>query len=265
MRRVLFALIFMSLMACNKDGVDPEIEDNDRARLSIKLQHVFNGKALNYDSSYVTSNGDVIKFSEFKYFLSNMTFIGVDGDQLLTDHYDLVSPANDTNVMFIEKSGLSEGHYSSLKVSIGVDPESNNTSLDAKGDLDPTGSNGMKDANLGYQFLKFGGTYSNNGDVGSFSYEIGEDDNYKVFHFLGVDDHTHESRTSSEGTLHIDLINDQTTTVHFIVELAELFASPAIIDVKKDIATSTTFMNNIHLSHVYGKTGWFQLHHNETE
>lgn len=267
MKKVLIALaaISLGLISCKKDSVDPEeIDVVNAPSLKIKLEHVFNGEPLNYDSNYVTANGDTVKFSQFKYYLSNMTFLGEDGDQVLENHYDLIQIGSDTNILFIEKSGLVEGHYSSIKLSVGVDEASNNTSLEAKGDLDPTNANGMHDSSTGYQFVNLSGNYSNEGLTGDFSYEIGDTDNYKVFHFIGEDDHEH-TRSESEGTLHVDLLNDQTTTVHFIVDLAELFVSPNVIDVKKDIATSTSFMNNIHTSHVEGKTGWFQLHHSETE
>lgn len=266
MTRVII-LISLGIVSCIKDTIDPvEVNEvSNTANLRIKLEHVFNGEPLNYDSNYVTPNGDKVRFSRFKYYLSNMIFLSSEGDQVLENHYDLIELSNDTNIMFLEKEGLAEGHYSSIKLSVGVDESSNNISLDSKGDLDPTGVDGMNDSGSGYQFVNIKGTYDSNGVTGDFTYEIGGNDNYKIFHFLGVDDHTHDARSGGEGTLHVDLINDQITTVHFVVDLAELFVSPNVIDVKKDIATSTSFMNNIHTSHVEGKTGWFQLHHNETE
>ena len=285
MKKLLLPLLaLMSLLSCN----DPEIVDPEKATVRLKMEHHFNGTPIDFDSEFVTSYGDTIQFSVFKYYLSNLVFMDDEGNEFaLEESYYLVS-TEESNIQEIEISDLEAGDFTSFKLSVGVDSVANSSITDASGDLDPNGADGMIwNWNVGYKFVNTEGTYKNDSTSGSFVLHLGKDENYKTFNFGSMtDDHSDHSAVmriseieeeddsmemehSSEGTLAISLDEGKTTEIHLMVDLAELFESPNEISLAETNTShgtnATLFMDNIEHSSDEDANGWFTLHHITTQ
>lgn len=270
MKKVIILMLgFVTLFtACKPDSAEPVVI---APKVRVKLEHVFNGVAVDTTSKFITENGDTVQFSELKYFLSNFSLVQLDGTEAVDNYgYHLVDISK-SNVQDIEIKDLKAGAYVSFKFGIGVDSLHNHTVESAKGDLDPAGGDQMIWSwATGYKFVKLEGKYNSKAKTtGDFVFHAGGDANYKKFVFGGS---ASAARLSSETTsvqlLDIKVESGKTTEIHLVVDLAELFVSPETIDLattNKGHTTGPLIMNNLATSTVSGMNGWFELHHVTTK
>jgi len=286
MKKVLFipVIVILAIFSCDNASDDDPTPETSSVRL--KMQHHFNGTPVDYSTEFVTDYGDTVQFSQFQYYLSNLIFIDGDGEEYaLEDSYYLVN-TDDSNIQDIELDGLEEGEFTSFKISVGVDSAANASTVNAAGDLDPNGADGMIWSwATGYKFIRTEGTYKNGDDSGDFILHLGKNDNYKTFHFGGTSSDSHSSGESemseethahtrisdedhsshSSGSLSISLQDGKTTEIHLMVNVAELFVSPnqiSLVDNNQSHGSNTAlFMNNIEHSSEDDSNGWFSLHH----
>lgn len=258
MKKVIFSALILGLVliSCKEETPNPTTEESPK--VTLKLEHTFNGEPLDLESEFITANGDTVQFSELKYLLSNLSFLGNDNqEQKAEDSYYLVDLSNESNVHEIEIDGLNAGSYTSFKLGLGVDSVANHSITNAKGDLDPNGADQMIWSwNTGYKFVRCEGDYKKAENTGTFVFHIGTDANYRTFHF------------GEDQALNIKIENDKTTEIHLVIDLAELFISPNTIDLqvtnKAHGDNASVLMDNLYDSDKDGHYGWFELHHIET-
>lgn len=260
------SVLTLGLFSCDEEVVTPEVEA-ERATVSLKIEHHFNGVKVNLTDDFVTANNDTINFSEFKYFLSNLT-LGAEGkeDVTPTDSYYLIDLA-DGAIQYEKIENLDPADFSSLKISVGVDSVANHSVVNGSGDLDPAGADGMIWAwATGFKFIRTEGSYKNGEATGDFVLHLGGDANYKTFHF-GGSSHGGDHEHGATGGLSINLAEGSETEVHLMVNLAELFVSPNAVDldnVGSVHSAGSLLLENIKESEIEGTNGWFQLHHVST-
>lgn len=258
MKKYIYPILALGMLftACKDKDKDPEPTPEEKAKIVLKLDHEFNGEALDFNTKYRNENGDTVKISELKYFISNLVLKSGDGELIIKDFYKLIQPTSGNTEIEIEIDGIDPKDYSSFSVSVGVDSARNHTIESAVGDLDPAGADQMIWTwSSGYKFVKFEGTYSMPDSSGKFVYHAGGDANYKVFDF--------GSTLVASEKLNLSLKSGKTTEIHLVVDLAEIFKSPNLMDVRKPFGHTggATIMNNISTSDNSEMNGWFELHH----
>ncbi len=254
---IILGLSFLFISCKDKKEPEPSKTDSTKelSKINLKLEHTFNGQPLALNTKFVNAKGDTIQISELKYFLSNLILKNASTSTEDTFGYHLIDIKKGA-IQEIDLSGFMPGTYDAIKLAVGVDKARNYSIESAKGDLDPAGAtDGMIWTwSTGYKFLKFEGKYTlptippvN----GNFVIQTGGDLGYKEFSF------------DSKGTLE----KGKTTELHLIVDVAELFYSPTLIDISKKLGHSGAglIMDNMASSTEQGKKGWFELQHFKVE
>lgn len=155
--------------ACKKEE---EITPGDKGTLTLEMEHVFgsNEFELNAANYYTTAAGEQVKFSTFKYYVSNIVLTKSDGSTWVQpESYYLVNAADAASTM-LSIADVPAGDYTGVTFTIGVD-STRNVSGAQTGALSTT--NGMFWSwNSGYIFLKAEGECPQSSDS-SFVYHIG--------------------------------------------------------------------------------------------
>jgi|688.fasta_scaffold763124_2 hypothetical protein len=139
--------------------------------VTIHLEHIFgaNALALNSATPYVTSGGDSVTFTTFKYYVSNIVFQKNGGGSFVeADSYHLVdlSDPESTELMI---TNMDEAEYTSVSFLLGVD-STRNVSGAQTGALDPA-NDMFWSWSSGYIFFKAEG--SSPQAPSGFMYHIG--------------------------------------------------------------------------------------------
>ncbi len=119
--------------------------------VKINIKATFNGKPLNTTQPFVSPHGDTFYVDAFRFYISNISFIGYPSQILTNNHlFDL-----DDSGSYSFAISVSPGDYDLLKFTLGVDSIANTNGANS-GDLDP--SKGMYWAwNSGYIMAKLEG------------------------------------------------------------------------------------------------------------
>ncbi|EHQ27421.1 hypothetical protein BDD43_1129 [Mucilaginibacter gracilis] len=126
--------------------------------VAVHFKNVMDGKALKLNDSlslYQNANGDDLKITTFKYYISNVSLIAKNGDKIaIPDSYFLVNAA-DSTTLNQQITNIPEGKYTGITFTIGVDSLRNFAGAQT-GVLDP--AKGMFWSwNSGYIFVKLEG------------------------------------------------------------------------------------------------------------
>lgn len=217
--------------ACKKDNVS---DDNPVVtilpRLNIELDHLAGNQKFYFDSTYTTGNGDQITADIFKYYISNITLVGINNQEYkVPESYFLVDHSKQESLR-LKLSELPAGSFKSIKFMIGVD-STRCVSGAQTGALDPV--NGMFWTwNTGYIFLKLEGT-SPAIPSNDFIYHIGG--------FKGSNVNNKVVELSFDGDI-LTLQNNTNPEVHLVVDILEIFENPNTIDLSS-FANSVTIPN----------------------
>lgn len=260
---LILSVFTLGLFSCKEDEPDTTPVP-ETANLTLKIEHHFNGTPVNLTDEFITENKDTIKFSQFKYFLSNVTLCGEEVDDLKLENSYYLIDLKDGAIQYKKTEGLEAGDFTSIKVSVGVDSIANHSIVNSSGDLNPASGDAMIWSwATGFKFIKAEGSYKNNDATGNFVLHIGKDSNYKTFHFGGAS-HDHSNMDHSHGSLSISLMEKNETEIHLKVNLAEMFSSPNDINLETydpGLSSGSEIMENIKTSNEEGTNGWFELHH----
>lgn len=218
--QLLFLLLSaITVVSCSKDE-----ENNTPApvgpKLSIELDHMAGNKNFFLDSIYVTANGDTIIASMFKYYVSNIRLItSGNAEVAIPESYFLVNQDKPESLT-LQMNDLPAGTYTGIKFMLGVD-STRNVSGAQTGALD-AGNAMFWDWNTGYIFLKIEGTSpSIPGTSQFFEYHIGG--------FEGANINYKEIQLDFDGD-QLTLANNTNPELHLVVNVLEIFANPATID-----------------------------------
>ena len=222
----IFATLFTAILFVT--SCSPDEPTTTTGKVVLEFEHVFDNDALTLGDAYTTSYGDVVTPSTFKYYVSNIIISNDDGSfsYEVPNSYYIVDESV-TESLQIEVDGVPNGEYSKVAFTLGVDSTAN-VSGAQEGALDP--ANGMFWSwNTGYIFLKLEGRTSN---ATEFRYHIGG--------FSGnANNIKYIDQTVPTGSM-IN-VNGSTSTVHYMVDVAEFFKNPTDFDVE---AVATVMMPN---------------------
>lgn|GEM_PF-3207921 len=188
--RHLFIFITFSLFwtSC----VDDEQPNStlDFADVELVVLGKYDGAPFVQDRVYALADGSRIKFSEFNFFVSELT-TSVDVDETFAlddvEYIDLSlfqgeEAALDGFTVNIGRAPVDV--YKGFSFGVGLNPELNQSTPDEYGQNHPLGQEDRYDVNLeGYKFMRIAGEVDYNSDNNydnSFNFVLGFDQNYKV-------------------------------------------------------------------------------------
>ena len=169
---LLLSLFVLTFTACDKD--EPQTEPTTPGSLKLEFEHVWGSSGAEFSLNKQLTHprtSDVMTFSTFKYYVSNVKLQKEDGTWYsLPESYYIVDADPATGSNEIKLSDIPAGKYRALEVMYGVD-STRNVSGAQQGALDP--ERGMFWSwNTGYIMVKAEGS-SPNSSTGSFSFHLG--------------------------------------------------------------------------------------------
>lgn len=209
---ISFALL-LSAAGFITTGCKKKKEDNPPAtpkgELELYFNPVVNTSDLIFGNTYTNGAGNAYKVTEFKLYISEVTFVREDGSEYrdngiylanmsdLTVKNTIAKTAHGGKGVKITVPNVPAGTYKGIRFTIGIPTNKNN--IDATKITDPNNplhtDNGMYWSwNAGYIFNKFEGTYDSLGNNKTFRFHIGnsttEDRRMRV-NFVDMTSNTH--------------------------------------------------------------------------
>jgi hypothetical protein len=179
---LFIAFAVLTLSSCKKDEETKPTNVNP-GPITISMDHRAGNRALDFETDFVTANGDTVRFSTFNYYISNIELVREDGSVYVVPKdksYFLVKEQDEASKE-ITLDSIPAGTYTGINFVIGVDSAKSVSDISERtGVLDPvTGAAGMYWTwNSGYIFMKVEGTSpqiarDSTGAIGSFYYHVG--------------------------------------------------------------------------------------------
>jgi hypothetical protein len=143
--------------ACKKNTV------SGNGSIKLEFENLANGNALNYNTDYTNDKGETMRFSKFKYYISNISFAKADGSiyTVPKDQSYFLVDQDVVSSQTITIPNVPAGDYNKVNFMIGVDSAKSTVSLvERTGVLDPVtgGADMYWDWNSGYIFVKAEGS-----------------------------------------------------------------------------------------------------------
>ncbi len=210
---IAFSAITLLLVSCKKEEVTPieETPTSTTGTVAINLEHTFgmNTEAFKLDTFYVhPMNGDSMKFSTYKYYISNFKMKKADGTWWIhPESYFLVDLSNESSA-YLQLGSIPVGEYTEMQYTLGVD-SLRNVSGAQSGALSTT-NNMFWSWNSGYVMIKAEGL-SPNAEMGDFAFHLGG--------FSGANN-TVETKTVLFTANNLTISPDKKSEVHFKVNTA---------------------------------------------
>jgi len=225
---IISALSVITFTNCKKDPAEPSNNNNNNntntattGKLILTFEAMFGDSALVLNNkTYVTANGDSVKISTFKYYISNITLTKTDNSTYtVPESYYLVNHNTSSTVSFT-LNNIPVGQYKAIKMLIGVD-SARNVSGAQTGALDP--ANGMFWSwSTGYIMLKLEGKSPQSGSASkNFFYHIGG--------FSGTNN-VLKWITPSFNSATANVSGSMTPKIHFKTDISEIFKTPNTIN-----------------------------------
>jgi hypothetical protein len=164
--------------SCKKDDVEPEPTDTVGI-VEFDFEHVFGGTPLDFGVDYTNAAGEIMNFSMFKYFVSNIELVKEDNSVYTVPKNQSFFLVDHSNVdsWLIRLPNIPTGTYTAVRFILGIDSLTNTLPIEERtGTLDVAGiAQGMYWTwNSGYIFLKVeGNSPASPEDEGFFKYHIG--------------------------------------------------------------------------------------------
>jgi hypothetical protein len=156
---LLSLIMIVFLLGCNDDEPVKDDPKPTNGSLTVNLSHSFKTIPFNFTSNFVTDLNDTIKFSEFVYYISNISLQNDAGNWVKFGNYNLVD-FSDPNSSKLTLANLPGATYKKLRFFVGVDSIANSTGAQ-EGALNP--SNGMFWSwATGYIFIRMQGRFNSN-------------------------------------------------------------------------------------------------------
>ncbi|HTN47406.1 MAG TPA: MbnP family protein [Flavipsychrobacter sp.] len=175
MKNLILFIFSMGLLTagCRKkpDPVKPVIQQPEKkTSISFTFKNVVGNELLSLeDTWYRNENGDSIRLSSYKYYVTNFVLVKGDSEYVVPESYYLIDESNPQSKTFTFE-GIPAGDYDKIKFMIGVDV-ARNTSGAQTGALDPI--HGMFwDWSTGYIMAKMEG-WSPQSGTKQFFYHAG--------------------------------------------------------------------------------------------
>jgi hypothetical protein len=215
----LFTLAILTLGACRKKEEPVVPTPTEEAKVTIGFENVAGTEPLILDSVwYKNANGDSIKISDYKYYISNVMLESAGERYIEEESYHLINQRDDDSKIFDLKD-VPEATYNKMSFMIGVDGRRNTTGAQT-GALDPI--HGMFwDWNQGYIMAKMEGYSPQSLSGGRISYHVvGFKGEYAVVIKVTLD--LPQPLTVKKGSTH---------NIHLKADLLEWFKSPSVVSI----------------------------------
>ena len=231
-------LVFNS--SCKKEDKkeDPTPAPVGYGKVSLEFDHVIGDQDLALGTWYINGNGDSVKLSTLKYFVTNIRLGKSDGSfyTIPKERSYFMVNQDSAKTKSIELDSIPTGNYTTVEFLLGVDSLKSRAPLSQRtGVLDPTGgmTNGMYWSwNSGYIFFKMEGTspkapISQFTNERSFFYHIG------FYGYKGADADFPDAQAlnnlktiplSKEGAV-LDVRIGKTSEAHVMLDLAKVWKS----------------------------------------
>lgn len=212
------------------------------ADVEMIIRGKYDGDPFVKNRVYAYNNGSRVRFSEFNFFVSDLT-TAVNADETYAldeiEYFDLALFQGDESALagYRVKVGRAPvNEYSGFSFGIGLSPELNSTTPDEYGQNHPLGTSDRYDADLnGFKFLTITGEVdyeSDNNFDNSFNFVIGFDENYKAI-----------SSTQS-----VEILSEETNMIEIDVDLRKILDSGIrSIDFSEQLNTSANPSDEIML------------------
>lgn len=245
MKKVFIIIIAAaSFTACKKEESSSQ---DGLGSMNIEFDHQIGENSLvTATEAYTFGANTNVKINTVKYYISNVVLTEEDGTTYeINDSYHLVDQSQASSLDF-KIDDIPSGTYHKISFMVGVD-EPRNTAGAQEGALDP--ANGMFWSwNNGYIFLKLEGTYGDADE--NFSYHIGG--------FQGEYATQQNVELSLHGN-HLNISDNEVTTVHTVVNLEEFFENPVDWNIADQPAMTMPGMSAKTISDNYADM--FSVHH----
>lgn len=210
-KTALLIFSIVTLMSCKS-------EDNQAARGTVNL--VFKNQVAGADlimgtQNYTNDSGESYRVNELKYIISNIVFIGANGQEYVVpqdESYFVINQADNASKT-IRISGIEGRKYTKIRFGFGVDQS--NYPLNGINNFIPTAEEtGMLWSwSAGYKFIKFEGDYdTDTATQAPFIIHVG----------------SHGTTLDNYRTIELDLatdlsVNDNISNVDLIFDVAHIF------------------------------------------
>jgi hypothetical protein len=173
----LFLIFLLSSFGCQDQVIDTN--PGAQGSVNVRIDHIFGNDAFALGSTYQLPNGEAIKGSILRYFISNIVLVHQNGSNYTIpqdDSYFLIDESIEASKILSLRS-IPIGTYTAIHFTIGVDSLRSTIGLDKrKGVLDigAAAQDMYWSWNSGYIHFKMEGTFSNpNGVNGDLRYHVG--------------------------------------------------------------------------------------------
>jgi hypothetical protein len=265
--RLFFSLLIgisLQIVSCSKDdgGGDPDPQPEDKGSLQLDFDHKFGSNDLEFGVDYTNAAGEKMKFTMFKYFISNIKLVKEDNTEISIPgdvQYFLVDHSKTESRTILIKD-VPAGTYKSIKFIIGVDSLANTLEVSARPPaLDVAGNAaGMYWSwNSGYIFVKVEGTSpASPQSDNTFKYHIGG--------FGGYSSPTINNIKIAEckrpGDMSFSVLKNKKRELHFHVDLREMFQNPNTVSVAENsvvmfspysVKVAENYQNMFRIDHIH--------------
>ncbi len=176
---VFSVLLICGLMLSCADEESTQSNIAPGPRLSIEINHVFDGAPLALGTDYETADGVAVQINKVRYWISNVQLNRADGTKhAVPASYYLLEQTQDKLRNEIVVGGIPVGEYTGLTLAIGVDEGHNHSTDLFEGELS-TALNMDWGWNSGFIFFKIEGDYEDNGSMAPFIAHVGNDVLYR--------------------------------------------------------------------------------------
>lgn len=151
---------------------------DDHGSIQVSIDHVFGSAPFIFDKAYSLPNGESVKGTMLKYFVSNISLEKADGTTYVipqNESYFLVDESIESTKK-IKLDHIPSGTYTAIRYTIGVDSLRSTMGLEKrKGILDigAAAQDMYWSWNSGYIHLKFEGTFTAPSASGDIRYHVG--------------------------------------------------------------------------------------------
>lgn len=232
--KLFFALLCaFTVVSCKKDDEPTPDTTPSVGKIEFDIEHIAGDADFEFDKYFINDAGDSLKFTMFKYFLSNISLVKADGSivTLANGKYPRLINQEEISSLGFSIDSVPVGTYTGLQFTIGVDSLTNTLPVEQRtGDLDVSGkAAGMYWTwNSGYIFMKVEGTSPQIADAGNvFMYHIGGFGGYSspaINNIKTVQIKLEEGKTFT-------LAKGGSKELHIMADILELFKSPTSFSV----------------------------------
>lgn len=239
--KLIFSLLIgfsLQIVSCSKDddGGDPDPLPDDKGTLQLDFDHKFGGDNLEFGVDYTNGAGERMKFSMFKYFISNIKLVKEDDTEIAIPgdvQYFLVDHSK-TDSRTIVINDVPAGMYKSIRFIIGVDSLANTLEVTARPpalDVSTNAAGMYWSWNSGYVFVKVEGTSPSSTQTDKiFKYHIGGFGGYSSSTINNIK----VAECKRPGDMPFSVPKDKKRELHFHVDLKEMFQNPNMVSVAEN-------------------------------